>query len=299
MPDSLVLRVPLVTALVVGLVRSTADPPRAAMPPGFVYVPAGRFLFGSDREERFRREFLGAQPLHQVHGAAFWIARTEVTWEDWLAYLRALPPALRVMSLPSSGVGLERRGGRFVLTLEVSASQKHSAAEGERLVYPGRKVRREVRWERLPVSGVSYLQARVYTTWLDRTGRLPGARICTVREWEHAARGADGRSFPHGDALDPSEANVDLTYGRVPLAYGPDEVGSFPASDSPYAIADLAGNVWELTAIDETGKAWYRGGSFYQPTVAALADNMNNPADPTLKSVRIGMRVCADVARAR
>jgi formylglycine-generating enzyme required for sulfatase activity len=275
--------------------QSIAVPPATAMP-GFVYVPAGEFLYGSGREEGERRNLL-AQPLHRVHSRAFWISRTEVTYAQWIEYLRALPPAERSQRLPS-GIGVafeESPDGRFTLTLEPSPDEKHRARQGEPLIYPGRTVRREVHWEHLPVSGVSYLDAVAYTAWLDRTGRVSGARVCTAREWEHAARGVDGRWFPHGNVLQPSDANIDETYERTPSAFGPDEVGSFPASNSPYDVADLAGNVWELTTVGD--KPWYKGGCFYHTAFAALSENRGNPADAKLANVKIGLRVCADAAR--
>jgi formylglycine-generating enzyme required for sulfatase activity len=97
--------------------------------------------------------------------------------------------------------------------------------------------------------------------------------------------------------LRASDANIDETYGRISSAFGPDEVGSFPASNSPYDVADLSGNVWELVAIAD--KPLYKGGSFYQTAFAANAENRGNPADPKLGNIRIGLRVCADAARAR
>ena len=299
LPDGFTVRDPVLLGRGERLTRRLSLPTRADAPPGFVYIPGGRFLFGSTMEDAPRREFLETQPMHAVQGGSFWMSRTEVPYADWMAYLRDARPEELLARSPANGVALEERGGRFHLTIEPTTNQRHSAAEGEPLVYPGRKVRREVHWERLPVSGVSYLQVVAYTAWLDRTGRVPGARVCTVHEWEHAARGADGRPFPHGDTLVPAEANLDLTYGREPDAFGPDEVGSYPATDSPYGISDLSGNLWELTAAGVKGKPWYRGGSFYHPTVSARSDNANTAAEPNQRNIRIGLRLCADAARAR
>ena len=80
---------------------------------------------------------------------------------------------------------------------------------------------------------------------------MPGARLCSELEWERAARGGDDRMFPHGDELRAEDANIDLTYGRVDSAYGPDAVGSHPASRSPFGVDDLAGNVLELVDIGQ------------------------------------------------
>ena len=126
-------------------------------------------------------------------------------------------------------------------------TQQSLQVRGVSVVYPGRTVRREQAWERWPVVGVRVADARAYAAWLDRTGRVPGARLCTNAEWERAARGADDRLYPHGDELAPDDANWIKTYDEKAAALGPDEVGSHPASDSPFGVADLAGNAWEWT----------------------------------------------------
>jgi eukaryotic-like serine/threonine-protein kinase len=150
----------------------------------------------------------------------------------------------------------------------------------------------------MPASGVSWQDFLAYVGWLDRTGRVPNARPCTDHEWERAARGSDGRSFPHGkSSMAPNDANFDETYGRKDLAYGPDEVGSFPATESPFGVVDLAGNVSEMVA-GANGAIILKGGSWYHGPITANASNRSFNS-PSGRDGRAGMRVCADAATAR
>jgi formylglycine-generating enzyme required for sulfatase activity len=125
--------------------------------------------------------------------------------------------------------------------------------------------------------------------------------LCTDAEWERAARGADRRRDPHGDSLDGDgrdDTNRDETYDRVPEAFGPDEVGAHPASDSPFGLADLCGNVWEYvldqSVVSLGGATLFRtrGGSWYQGALSSLATN-RAATEPTLRSPLNGVRVCA------
>jgi formylglycine-generating enzyme required for sulfatase activity len=160
----------------------------------------------------------------------------------------------------------------------------------------GRDRRARHDWLRLPIGGISPDDAQHYLRWLRETGRVPGARLCTELEWERAARGADDRLFPHGDELGTDDANFDLSYERIDGAYGPDEIGTHPASRSPFDIDDLAGNIMELVASSEiSGGLVIRGGSYYFTAAVARSSN-RQPIPPSFRDVAIGLRVCASAA---
>lgn len=275
----------------------TLDLPVAtAIPNGFVYIPPGRFLIGSADEGL--RDKISAEPLHESRTGAYLIGRTEVTMGQWIEYLHDLPEPERTQRRPQAGPTpaalalTEETPGHPVLHFR-RAGQEYVAQSGAPLRYLGRDRRAEQDWLSLPVVGISFEDGQAYAAWLRRGGRVPGARLCDGREWERAARGADDRLYPHGDRLSPEDANYDETYGRNQLAFGPDEAGSHPDSDSPFGVADMSGNAWEwTTSTDAAHPIVYRGGSWYNDKISALIANRNY-GEPTLRHVEIGLRICA------
>jgi iron(II)-dependent oxidoreductase len=113
-------------------------------------------------------------------------------------------------------------------------------------------------WDERPVTWVSIEDARAYAKWA-------GKRLPHEWEWQYAAQGWDGRTYPWGPEWRADAAPVPAA-GR---AAGPaDLTTAHPASASPFGVLDLVGNVWQWTEEfrdAHTRAAILRGGSHYRP----------------------------------
>lgn len=113
---------------------------------------------------------------------------------------------------------------------------------------------------------VDWQTAQTYCEW--REAKLP-----TEPEWEKAARGIDGRTYPWGEGID---CNL-VSYSECADDTSP--VGSYPKGVSPYGVYDMAGNVWEWVYYEDAqtlhvdsadqilrGGAWYSSKGLVQVT---------------------------------
>ena len=112
-----------------------------------------------------------------------------------------------------------------------------------------------------PVVSVTWQQAKTYCEW--RGGKLP-----TEAQWEKAARGIEGRTYPWGESIDCGKANYGSCIGDTT------PVGSYESGVSSYGIYDMTGNVSEWVAD------WYSA-TYYQNSLPS------NPIGPNAGEQRV------------
>ena len=147
-------------------------------------------------------------PKHKVFVDSFYIGKFEVTNQNYSIFVKASGRKAPDQEDPKMSIW---RGGQML---------------------PGT--------EHLPVINVSWEDAEAYCKWVG--GRLP-----TEAEWEKAARGTDGRTYPWGNEpvtgnrSNYSIENVTFWDGAATLA----KVDQYEFGKSPYGAYEMAGNVWE------------------------------------------------------
>jgi formylglycine-generating enzyme required for sulfatase activity len=256
-------------ALVLGIRLTWSWSRRGMTAPDLIVIPAGEFTMGSDVGDP------DAQPARQIYLKSFRIARYEVTNAQYAQYLNVTDEKV------------DRCGGHICLDTQLENPQSHILCRQGRYVV-------EEGYEQHPVRNVSWYGAQAYCEYLDM--RLP-----TEAEWEKAARGSDGRTYPWGNTADPTKLNAGGRIGDTTA------VGSHPDGASPYGVQDMAGNVWEWTAD------WYeaypgnryrssffgqnykvvRGGSWNHPDTDARAAH-RDMAHPARRIHVVGFRCARD-----
>ncbi len=105
---------------------------------------------------------------------------------------------------------------------------------------------------------VSLEDARAYARWA-------GKRLPHEWEWQYAAQGTDGRSYPWGNAWDNAAVPPPENSRELPP---PPELGAHPKGASPFGVLDTTATVWQWTdeyTDEHTRAAIVRGGSYYRP----------------------------------
>ncbi|MEM7253285.1 MAG: SUMF1/EgtB/PvdO family nonheme iron enzyme [Pseudomonadota bacterium] len=145
-----------------------------------------------------------------------------------------------------------------------------------------------------PVVGVSWHDATAFCEWLSQaSGR--SVFLPSEAQWERAARGSDGRTFPWGD--DPPDP-VRARFTQILSSGTPSPVGAYPAGAGPHGHLDLAGNVWEWCCDVFQADAYRRraNSEIVDPVVGGESDqrvlrggSWNSPAEDLASAIRVGL----------
>ena len=196
-----------------------------------VYVPAGDFQMGSSDGVGDEAE----HPLHQVYLDAYWIDQTEVTNGMYSMFVNETGYITEVEKKGDSDIYLN------------NGWQSVSGADWQHPHGPESSLNG---LENHPVVHVTWNDANAYCMWAGR--RLP-----TEAEWEKAARGIWGGTYPwgqdlpSGDLVNFADANTNFDQSDPTTNDGYSEtapVGSYPQGASPFGVYDMAGNVFEWVA---------------------------------------------------
>jgi formylglycine-generating enzyme required for sulfatase activity len=188
-------------------------------PRGMLLVPAGKFTMGSDASRNER-------PQHTVRITRdYFMDATETTVESY---------ASCVKDKACTSPRFHSARGRSTLSTLTACNSLSDPS-----------------FARQPVNCVTYEQSVAFC-------KHEGKRLPTEAEWEYAARGSDGRTYPwgEGEAHSCRYAITGGAEGPCGARKGTYEVATTIDGKSPFGLYDMVGNVWEWVADDfyEYGK---------------------------------------------
>lgn len=252
-----------------------------ATPAGqMVWIPAGEFRMGTGAVDDKHKE---ESPAHTVQLKGFWMDTTEVTNEQYAAFVEATnyvteaEKDLSPSDFPNAPVEY-LKGGSLIFKRVAGVNPFQCSTSGN---LPWWKFTAGANWrqpegagstitKRLnhPVICLTWKDVHAYATWA-------GKRLPTEAEWEYAARGGlkdlpyvwGAEERPNGKFMcnhwqgtfPATDTGADGFTGVAPVA-------SFPPN--AFGLYDMAGNVWEMC------EDWYHP-EFYR---ISPADNPLGPA---------------------
>jgi formylglycine-generating enzyme required for sulfatase activity len=245
-PVRAAVRVPACEAVIAKVTLYGAD----EIPDDFVQVPEGKFSWQGDRGN------VHSQPHEVISLPEFFISRYPVTCARYAEFLNDIGKT-------------DAKAAMRAAPREVPAGpplwqgppwKVPAGPSGRRL--PGCAADWSEHW---PVLGVSWEDAMSYAAWLR--GRLSYVfSLPHELEWEKAARAADRRRFPWGNAFGSASANAQ---GSFRDGARPADVERFPVDESPCGARGMGGNSRDFClngpGADYPAARVMRGGSWASP----------------------------------
>jgi formylglycine-generating enzyme required for sulfatase activity len=232
-----------------------------------------------------------SRPIHRASVDGFWMDKTEVTNQQFAAFVKATGYVTVAEQTPRAADFPGVPPDKLVAGSVVFSPPDHavpidnhfrwwSYVNGANWRHPLGPDSSIAGKETYPVVHVAYEDAVAYATWA-------GKRLPTETEWEFAARGGlTGQIYPWGNAFrkdGPSTGSgqgqwmANSHQGHFPDRDTGDDrfagiapVAQFPANG--YGLHDVGGNVWEWVSD------WYRPDYYAQ--LAATGTIARNPQGP-------------------
>ena len=230
----------LLTMVFTSLAMAFGDAP----PTNMVEIDGGIFKMGTKIENAREWGDTDEEPVHEVFLSRYYIDRYEITAGQFAEFLNDNEKNAETYIELTPTVTVVKFDGRY---MPRTGLENH------------------------PVNRVSWFGAFEYC-------RQKGKRLPTEAEWEYAARGNDGRTFPWGDE---GPDNTRATYKRKFSDRGfevMEPVDGLKKGRSPFGLHHMAGNVWEWVSD------WYDEGNYSE----SLVKDPQGPETGTTKVLRGG-----------
>ncbi len=247
---------------------------------GFVHVAPGWFLCGEPAVARWMD--------------GYWIGRNEVSVAEYLEFLRD--------GRTRADIERARRKGQCIRVPRKRWGEREARVIHDPLWSGDADAGYEPDRDLVaPVSSISCDDCDAYCRWLTTRARERDEpwvfRLPTEDEWEKAARGVDGRTFPWGDRFDPKLCRADTFLVRegAEWSHRPPKPEPSAGDESPFGVQAMAGGVieWCLGAFEDEQKRPWRGGTWEQSDTSYFRCAANHGGYPWRVDMKDGFRVVA------